>query len=60
MKRTMRVLLALLALVSLIWTAALAEEGEAVSPVYTDPYMVTLEPSTEMNILWLTKEASEG
>ena len=28
--------------------------------VYTDPYMVTLNPSTEMNILWLTKNECEG
>ncbi len=27
---------------------------------YTEPYMVTLNPSTEMNIIWLAKEMCEG
>lgn len=27
---------------------------------YTEPYMVTLHPATEMNIIWLTKEICSG
>lgn len=27
---------------------------------YTEPYLLTLRPSTEMNVLWLTKGACEG
>lgn len=27
---------------------------------YTEPYMVTLRPATEMNVIWLTKELCEG
>ena len=27
---------------------------------YTEPYMVTLHPATEMNIIWLTKELCNG
>ena len=60
MKRTLGILVALMALVALMSVPAAAETVEPASPVYTDPYMVTLEPSTEMNILWLTKEACEG
>lgn len=27
---------------------------------YTEPYLVTLHPSTEMNVIWLAKEMCEG
>jgi hypothetical protein len=27
---------------------------------YTDPYLVSLNPATEMNVIWLTKEPCEG
>lgn len=60
MKRMLGILLALVALMALSGAASLAETDAAAAPVYTDPYMVTLEPSTEMNILWITKEACEG
>lgn len=59
MKRTLGILVALVALVALLCVPAAAETVEPATPVYTDPYMVTLNPSTEMNILWLTKEACE-
>ena len=37
------------------------ETGEEVETMnYTEPYMVTLNPSTEMNIIWLAKEMCEG
>ena len=35
-----------------------AKEKEGLT--YTDPYMVSLNPATEMNIIWLTKEPCEG
>jgi hypothetical protein len=37
---------------------AFAEEREGLT--YTDPYMVSLNPANEMNIIWLTKEPCEG
>ena len=27
---------------------------------YTEPYLLTLKPATEMNVLWLAKEMCEG
>ncbi len=59
MKRFL-MLLAILTLMALACAPALAEEVKAETMNYTDPYMVTLNPSTEMNILWLTKEAYDG
>jgi len=38
---------------------AMAEE-KSPSLNYTDTYMVTLNPSTEMNVLWLNKETCSG
>jgi hypothetical protein len=34
--------------------------GEREGLCYTDPYMVTLNPANEMNIIWLTKEPCNG
>ena len=59
MKNIVRILAVALALLAL-GASALAEEEAGASLVYTDPYMVTLNPSTEMNILWLTKNECEG
>jgi hypothetical protein len=59
MRRIFGVLLAVLAFTGLMGLTAFAEE-ETLSLTYTDPYMVTLNPSEEMNIIWLTKDACEG
>lgn len=59
MKKTILMLLALLAMLCLLCASASA--GSAVEALtYTEPYMVSLNPSHEMNILWLTKSPCEG
>ena len=56
MKKRMGILIA--ALLCMLCAVAFAETTEGLT--YTEPYMVTLNPSSEMNILWLTKSPCEG
>lgn len=58
MKRLVGILALLIAVTGLVCAGAAAEV--APSMTYTEPYMVTLNPDSEMNILWLTKEPCEG
>ncbi len=55
MKKTIFVAVLLMCLLAI---GAYAQEREGLT--YTDPYMVTLNPGTQMNIIWLTKEPCEG
>lgn len=55
----MKKLLVALLLLCVLLPGAVAEE-QAPSLTYTEPYMVTLNPDNEMNIIWLTKEPCEG
>ena len=51
--------LACLMLMCLLTAAAVAEQP-APSMTYTEPYLLSLHPDSEMNILWLTREPVQG
>lgn len=51
--------LAALMLLCLVMTTASAELA-APSLTYTEPYLLSLHPDSEMNVLWLTREPTEG
>ncbi|MGI6695515.1 MAG: fibronectin type III domain-containing protein [Christensenellales bacterium] len=55
----MKKLLTVVLLLSILLPGALAQEQKP-DLTYTEPYMVTLNPGSEMNIIWLTKELCEG
>lgn len=55
-KRSLMIVLSLF----LFLPVAFAQQAEEPKLTYTEPYMVTLNPDKEMNILWLTKEKCEG
>ncbi|AGK99743.1 purple acid phosphatase family protein [Desulfoscipio gibsoniae] len=59
MKRTVSFILTLMVLLAMIPTVGLASEaGEELT--YTKPYLLTLNPSNEMNVVWISKESGEG
>ena len=58
-KRFLGIFALVLAVSGMLCAGALADDA-APSLTYTEPYMVTLNPGSEMNILWLTKEPCEG
>ena len=58
MRRNIFILAAVMVLLLGVCAFAQAQEREGLT--YTDPYMVSLFPSSEMNIIWLTKEPCEG
>lgn len=59
MKKLMSMLMAVLMVFCLAHTAQ-AETLEKADLTYTKPYLLTLNPAREMNVLWLTKEKSSA
>ena len=58
MRKSVITLLVLAGLALGLCAGAAQAEGTPAQLIYTEPYMVTLNPSTEMNIIWLTRSGN--